>query len=257
MIETLLELLPVIAVVGGSIGAVGVFLLAIPFQRWELEYRGHKIEIVNYTFREMVWLDGSKVANSRTGGDYFSHAEHTIEIDGHSLRIWIGLDGMAVRCRVDNGHQVIFNSSAGSPPELTDPLPVTTGSEPEDPRLAAARVLLAEVASVDPTAATDLTQALERVLAADRQARTAAEAHTALGGNGEETKQLLDRRADDVQQVLKTLRTLHVRIAQDDDDSAEALSTAREALARLDAAREVSQDERADARKRAAQRIRS
>ena len=232
-----MEILALIAI---GISGLTALVVSVPWTRYEATVYGRKIIVRNYMFREVIQVDGVDVANTRTGGDYITHANHTVDIEGQTVRIWIGTEGLSTVCRMDDGQQVLYQSG-GSPPLLSmaEPSPAKEAVDSVvDTRIAAARVLLIDIANVDEGAATDLERALISVIEADTAARRSADAHATLGGSHEDSANLLGRRADAVDQVLATLRTLHQRVMDTESDTAPALATARDALARFGAAHE-------------------
>lgn len=240
--------LVVLAVVGG-LALFSGGLAMVPFGTWEFAWRGRQIRVRNYLLSETITVDGQPVATRREGN--LMWCEHELELDGDRLRIWVSSNGDTVSCRADDGTRVIFQSKELPPPlDLPAPKPAL---EAEDRRLAAARVLLGAVAEVDRAAAADLERALVQVLADESAAREAAEAHVALGGTAAEAGAVLEHRSRAVEELMATLRQLHLRVSgpQDAGDPAPALREAREALSRLDAAREVDAAARAASLRRA------
>lgn len=213
------------------------FVLPQARARWSFTFRGHLIEVTNYVFRETIAVDGVVIEGTRTGGDHMTHAWHQVTLpSGSALRVWIGQEGGRTICRVDDGEQTVFRSDA--PPDLV-PQKVEAAPAP-DPRMTAARLLLHDIAAVDAGAARTLGDALEMLLRAENAARDAASAHAALGGGGDSAADLLCSRTAAVEEVLSTLRALHVAAtASGGDDLARALSSVRETAARLSASSEV------------------
>ena len=232
--------------------AMIVVLSRVPLHRWTFEHHGHRVEIRNYALREVIAVDGIDQPDTRTRGNRLTEALHTVALpDGTRLRVWIGASGFGVGCRVDDGSRTVFQTGVGMPP-VTTPQPASV----DDPRLVAARVLLADIATVDPEAAATLTAALERMVQAELGARSVVDAHTALGGNVDDAADLLADRTHGLDELLSKLRALHLVVmgvrASDVDD---ALDDARDAVARVAARTEVEpQGRRADRARRASQR---
>lgn len=232
-------------VVLGTGAAALVYTSVTHVERWSFGYLGRRIEIRAYhpltrlggasLGSEQVLVDGAAATTERDGhsGPY---VRHVLRLDNdRTLRIWIRAGGVRLGdpegwagCLVDDGARVIFTSDAPPRPEIESAWEVD-----DDPRLAAARVLLADLAGLDERAAGDLEVAVERLLAAERDAVYRAAAHAALGGDGEE---LVARRASEVEDLLRALRELHLAVTRRD---AEATKVAKRALARLGAVHEV------------------
>ncbi|MEQ1564382.1 MAG: hypothetical protein ABMA64_02005 [Myxococcota bacterium] len=210
---------------GGAAVALGA---AVQVRRWSFVYLGHTVQIEIAALgtalrREVVSVDGVRVHTRPAGwdADRFVRRELRLE-DGRALRFWFRTTGAA--CVVDDGTRVVFRSDGPADGEVSY----------EDPRLGAARALLADLAALDPGAADDLGVALERLLAAQRAALFQAAAHATLGGDAEA---LVARRDAEVEHLLSGLRELHLAVMQ--ADSA-AVVDARRALGRLVALAEVS-----------------
>lgn len=223
-----------------------VLALVIHGSRWTFEHRGRQIEVRSYGFFERIRVDGVAQATERTGS--WTAAEHTVALpDGSSLRVRVRLEpsGDTVTCRaLDQDGVLVFHSAE---PELVPP------PAPADPRLAAARTLLADVAKVHPEAATAMERALDRAVLAEQGAATTARAHEALGGDAHEVVAANTRA---VTELLEALRALHIGLGT--SGAAEVLAEARRAVAHADAAREVDELRRqAGHRARAADRTRA
>jgi hypothetical protein len=216
------------------LGATGVIVLGaggtavalssvLQVQHWRFVYLGRTIEVRNSLLAEVIKVDGERVPTERDG-DGLRYVRHVLRLDnGRVLRIWIRANGASATCLADDGAEVVFASDA--PPERVTP--------EEDPRLLAARVLLTDLAAFDARAAGDLEVALERMVSAERAARSQAAAHAALGGDGEE---LVLRRTLELDELLAALRELHLALMRDDQP---ARAVAQRALARMGAMNEV------------------
>jgi hypothetical protein len=237
----LLFYLSLILLVASSLGLISGLLWRYPVSVWTLVHRGQAIEIRNFVFGEQILVDGHaerKTCVTRS----LMESEHAVELsDGTRLRVRLETDAHGrVHCRVDDGKKVIFDSaSRSSGVETAHGTPAPAPSA-EDPRLVAARLLLADVAAIDPGAAGVLENALRKVVTAERTARATADAHEALGGRAEDTAELIAERAAGVEEMLATLRALHLRVVSGGtEDLASLLASARDATARIAASSEV------------------
>jgi hypothetical protein len=217
---SLLVVLLVLLLVALGVGA----LAQVPVNRWRFSWAGHEIEVLNYAFTEKVKVDGAFVPTVRTGGDGLTWSERELRLPHRpALRVRIGMQGVTLHCAAHEGDTLVFDSASPSP-----------RPEPIDERLAAARVLLRDLARLDPKGASELERALQQVLAAEQEARQRAAAHTALGGDGQA---LVEQASQEVELVLSELRKLHLST---DSAAEEARDARRDALARMAAAREVA-----------------
>ena len=241
-----------------------IFLISrIGHQIWTFDVRGRTFEVHNYSFREYLYVDGELISGSWVGGDYMSFAEHAVKLPGgDQLNIRIDLRDGVIVCEAKIGDTVVFDSRVGGAIEATAtvptaptdeaPTPVLTG-EPDDPRWAAATILLEELEEDGDLreAATTLGDALREALGQLERAQKAAEAHALLGG--EEGSAVVDLREERVGELLQFVRELHL-VSSSREPSSAALPKVREVLGRLHAEREVDGDL---ARREAAIRARS
>lgn len=233
----LLILILVFLAIAVPLGSVSGFLWILPTKRWAFDHRGHRIEVRNFLFGEQIAIDGVPERNTCVARSLMQ-AEHEVELpDGIRLRVHIEPAGRGVGCRVEEGGRLIFDSAQRVP--VVEPVAAVVPTN-EDPRLVAARILLADVAAVDARAAATLDAALAKMVTAERTARATAVAHEALGGHAEDTAELIAERAADVDEMLVTLRRLHLRVVSGGtDDLATVLASARDAVARIAATSEV------------------
>jgi hypothetical protein len=226
-----MSLLVVLLVVLGVLLGVGA-LTQVPVHRWRFGWAGHELEVRNYVHTERFSVDGQQMPSTRTGGDGLTWAEHELRLPHQPpLRVRIETRGFVIHCAAYEGDTLVFDSQAGP-----------RSAEPTDERLAAARVLLRDLAQLDPQGAAELERALQQVLQAEQEARQRAAAHSALGGDAHE---LVEEARGEVELVLGELRKLHLSM---DSGVEQAREARREAVARMGAAREVARMGRKESR---------
>lgn len=235
--------IPTVFVVLGSavfgLGTVWASLWQVPWRTWRFEHAGHRIEIKNYAIREVVYVDGERVAGTWVDGDRATSADHRLTLpDGTTLLVEIRSRGMAVDCRAYAGRLLVYDSHRHA--ALQD-----DAAEPDpDPRRAAAAVLLRELNDHPDPAVQEglatLKAALGRAFSNLAAAQTAAEAHATLAGRDDPVSaRVVERCEQELSEVLDVLRQVHLAA------TAERRSTERvelgELLGRLDARQEVEQ----------------
>lgn len=227
-----------------GIGGMTALMTVVPFQRWEFEHAGTRIKVRNYAVREVVSVDGVVVKGTWRQGDRLSRALHEVALPGGEvLTVQVNTAGGAVRCRAFAGREAIFDSDG--PPWLSEAAsaaPAPAAAEPDDPRWGAACVLLADLERGDAeltAAATDLRRALRGGFLDLIAASRAAAAHAALGADDAGDGLRIEAADAAVHQLISTLQELHRAATAPAAAGAPPVPRAREALARIEAEREV------------------
>lgn len=219
---------------GGALIAGGAWLLRRPVQTFETSWHGHDIRVENLVTTERVYVDGERVKGSRTGGDGLTWAEHAVTLpSGEALTIRLSVEGMVAACTIRSGDRVVFESSRTAD-VAAPPAPAV-----EDPRWEPATVLLAPLRdSEEPEvarAAGLLHHQLRQAMLALADARSAAAAHAALGGEADEqVVAACDRVVDELLAAVRELHRLAVRTSGATD-----MAAVHDVLDRIAARREV------------------
>jgi len=262
------EIILVIALAVGISSAVGGFswmLLSMVWQRWKLDYKGHHIEVQNKGLREQILVDGEVVPDTWFDGNRLTYAVHKVTLpSGDVLTVDVRGDSMGIPgCQIIADGALVFDSNPGRAALLHTTMQVgrQVAAEPAvpvevPPRLAAARVLLTEVAGSGDervkTAARDLVVALEKSFEGLTAAENAAEAHATLGGDPAEVAALIAAREASVAELLSATRALHLAATRHTPDEPRALQQVQDVLQQVEAEQEV--DVLARARRAAAAR---
>ena len=237
--------------ISSAVGGFGWMLLAMVWQRWKLEYKGHHIEIQNKGLREAILLDGELVPDTWSDGNKLTYAVHTLTLpSGEELMIDIRGDNMGMPgCQVIADGDLVFDSNPSRAALLKTTMRVgqqqaiAAEAVAVEPRLAAARVLLEELAGSGDErisrATRELRAALEKAFAALAAAETAAEAHATLGGDDAEVAGLLASKEGSVVELLGATRSLHLATTRHTPDEPAAILQVQELLQQVEAEQEV------------------
>lgn len=215
--------------------------------RWQFEHAGRSIELIRYTMRVVVKVDGQVVKGTLVSRSSMHTQEHALRLDGRLLRLRLDFVGQGAHsCRVWAGDEVVFDSreaplgplprtdipEVGAPPWALDgdgvcrsgrvppvaPRELTSLADAVrglDPRRAATRELLADLARAqDPEVvarAHGLNERITSLLRRIEQIRNAANHHATLGGV-DETEALLQRLEGKLRPALSELRGLHLEL---------------------------------------------
>lgn len=207
---------------------VFIFGLAAAYsQTWETTWRGHQIRIVNRAVSEELWIDGVLAERKVSYGMAFSQLlDATLEdpeLGSVPVRARIHMDnGISMGCELVVGGVPVALADPRSLSNTSHPEPETEAS-PSDARWSAASKLLAKVrkdAGEEEerlvAAADDLQRALRRTLLALEHLDEAAEAHAALGGDGDGLALVRGRWEARGDELMGAIRSLHLAVVSRD-----------------------------------------
>jgi len=210
-----MEVLALVALLGGVLAGTWAFLWKVPFGTWTFRVAGRTIVVRNMALVEKIEVDGELAQNTRTGGNYLTEAEHTVVIDGEPLRVRIhAADLVSMACDAWHGERQVFSSHRSLETKLAVP-------QIEDPRRAAVQALLEDLARSESARVRDAATTL-------RKALDAVFKRLPLGKEADEAE---------LERLIDVLHELH--IAATADAHAEAMSHVDDALDRLDATSEI------------------
>lgn len=242
------------------VGSLIVMVWFVPTNRWTFAHGDHWIDVRNYGTTETIAVDGVIVATRRSGSFWDMKVEHSVDVDGERLRIEVDGSGGGMRCRAAAGQTMVFDSSGfvdvlppPDPPErelsLRARLPPPSASRSAtqvvalDPRVAAAEVLLTELASHDDEEVREANEALRSAVHAAfgrlHRAKSAAAAHTLLGGEAHDD--VLAVAEAKVVEALASLRALHLAAKRVEATQRDAMPEVSAVTGRLEAEREVNE----------------
>lgn len=190
---------------------VGGFLALWPDDTWEFAVDGHVVDVREHLYFTRVIVDGEAVPKrrSRTAPGL---VEYEARVDGHPLLLRIE-KGSPPRCRAWTPEEQVFDSltrAVARVEGLAPPPPV-----PADPRAAAVRELVANLAGAEDPEVIALSRSLEQraldLLGRIRRSQAASTLHAKLGGAAEADRLRRSLEAE-LALVLVDLKDLHVAV---------------------------------------------
>ena len=86
-------------------------MLRRPTRIWSFDYKGNHIEVKNYALSERIYINGTRIKDTRKKGFLLSSALHEFEIaPNKNAIVQIEAVGFHVRCTVQVGNKIIYYS---------------------------------------------------------------------------------------------------------------------------------------------------